>query len=149
MEILCGDPAFMIDAAHNAQCSRALRDTLDKYFPGRERILIVGVVRDKDYLSIIDANLPQAAAVFTVTTESARAMGAGELADIIRGRGGALLAGRVWACGSPAEAAERAIALARGMRAGADADMDASPVICAFGSMYYIGSLRDYFGYKT
>ena len=180
MEILNGDPPFLIDAAHNAQCARALRDTLEKFFPGREKILIVGVVRDKDYMSILDATVPLASAAFTVTTESARALGADELAQAVRERGGARLAGHVWACASPAEAAERALALAREAGAGgeigggvksdggggsgslSDAGVGgggyqcggagggegSGPVICAFGSLYYIGKLRDYFGYR-
>ena len=136
MEILRENPVFMIDAAHNAQGARVLRDTLDKYCAGREKILIFGVLRDKDYMGIIDSMLPAASAVFAVTPQSDRAIGADELAGIVRDRGAPELAGRVFACGSAEEAAERAIALA--------GDTDA--VICAFGSLYYIGILRDYFG---
>ena len=224
MEILREDPTFIIDAAHNAQCALALRETLDKYFPRRKKIFIMGVVQDKDYARIIDVVLPIASAFFTVTTESARALPADALADAIREQGkrvlcdwgGARLAGRIQACASPAEAAERALALAKRMergeteddamgddaavgdyattndyaakggtedgvalRGGASNDaaigdvmmdgaatgnvfdsastgnvfggastgsIEAGPVICAFGSIYYIGLLRNYFG---
>ena len=135
MELLSEKPTVLIDAAHNAQCAAALRDALLKYFPGREYILIFGVVRDKDYNSIIESMLPIASAVFTVTTDSSRAINADELAGILRERDGGRLAGRVWECGSSEESLTRARGLA--LNEGVDA------VICAFGSMYFIGHIRD------
>ena len=135
MEIISENPTVVIDAAHNAQCARALGETLTKYFPGRELIYIFGVVRDKDVNGIIDATLPLASAVFTVTTDSKRAVGAGELADMLKERAGGDIKNRIWACGSVADAAGRALKLAEGTDA----------VICAFGSLYYIGMLRDIF----
>ena len=187
LEILGDNPAVLIDAAHNAQCAEALREALVKYFPGREYIFVFAVLWDKDYDSIIDSMAPLASAVFTVTADSPRAIGADELAKIVRDRGGARLAGRVWACGSAAEALSRAVALAGGGGVGAGADagvgavaeagvgvgavagvgagagavagadvdaeagtgagavpgLGAGAVICAFGSMYFIGSIRE------
>ena len=153
MELLGDNPAVLIDAAHNAQCARALRDALLKYFPDRERILIFGVVREKDYSSIIDAMLPIASAVFTVTTGSPRAIPAEELAEIVRNHDSeARLAARVWACGSVEEAIERAKArvwacgsveeaIERAIRFARGTDA----IICAFGSLYYIGKIRDFY----
>ena len=159
LELLNENPTVLIDAAHNAQCARSLNEALQKYFPDRDCIFIFGVVRDKDYTSIIDAILPTASAVFTVTTGSARAIGACELAEIIKkqcagtwlaesGRSNAYSSNsgtvtnrslqtgvRVHACGSTDEAVQRAIVLAK----------DTGAIICAFGSLYYIGQLREIF----
>jgi dihydrofolate synthase/folylpolyglutamate synthase len=174
MELLREKPAALIDAAHNPQCARALRAALDKYFPGRKKIFIFGVLKDKDYRGIIEAVIPAASAVFTVTPESGRALAAGELANILRewagggradGRGasgdetdgcdGATDRGpapeRIWACDSIAEATERAIALASESPGSTASESPKTPsaaaedgaVVCAFGSLYYIGIVRD------
>ena len=147
MEILNENPTLLIDAAHNAQCAGALRNALVKYFPDKKIVYIFGVVRDKDYISIIDATLPIASAVFTVTTDSQRAVPAGELADVVRERaserketcantrGVRRLSDRIWACGSVAEAVRRALDFAKNTGA----------VVCSFGSLYYIGLVRDLF----
>jgi dihydrofolate synthase/folylpolyglutamate synthase len=143
MEILRENPAVLIDAAHNAQCARALRDALVKYFPDMELIFVMGVLRDKDYLSIIDSTLPLASAVFTAAPESARAIPADELAGILRERGGERLAGRVWPCASAVEAMRRAAEYA-GEKS--DKMVYASPpekMVCAFGSLYLVGGIRD------
>ena len=239
LEILAEDPAVIIDAAHNAQCAGALRGALEKYFPGRELIFVFGVLRDKDYESIIGSTLPIASAVFTVTAPSPRAIGAEELADMLRARAGAGAGakagaetgaragggagagagawagaeagtgagggaeagpgGRIWACESVAEAVRSAIELAKASASEAvrpavtlEAKASASeavrsaielakasasetvrpavtleakdsassavhravelangsggkPVVCAFGSMYFIGEVRDMF----
>ena len=133
MEILCKDPVIIIDAAHNAQCARALRGALEKYFPGKELIFIFGVMRDKDYISIIDSTLPLASAAYALAPGNARAIGAEELAGILRGRGGARMENSVWACGSVDEALR--LATARAKQTGA--------AVCAFGSLYFIGVIRD------
>lgn len=137
LELLCENPAVVVDAAHNAQCAQALRGALLKYFPDRELVLIFGVLRDKDYLSIIDSMLPIASEVFTVTPGSERALSAEELAGVLAERSGARLAGRIHACGSVTEATRRAIERARSTDA----------VVCAFGSLYYIGAVREIMGY--
>ena len=136
MEILCENPTALIDAAHNGQCAQALGGALVKYFPGRELIYILGVVRDKDCDGILGPTLPLASHVFTVTTESVRALEACELARIVRERGGERLAGRVHACGSVAEAVRRATVLAK----------ETGAAVCAFGSLYYIGAVRELYG---
>ena len=133
MELLREDPPVVVDAAHNAQCAGVLREALEKYFPGKKIVYVFGVVRDKEHGAILEETLPLASAVFTVTTESHRAVGADELADIVSAHARGRLAGRVQACGSVAEAARRAEALAR----------ETDAVVCAFGSLYYIGVFRE------
>ena len=140
MEILCDSPTVIIDAAHNAQGARALGEALAKYCPGSDIIMIVGALRDKDYMGIVGPTVPLASSVYTVTPLSHRALPAEELAALLLGNGGAKLAGRVTACGAVEEAARLAVEEAR--------TAQGKPVICAFGSLYYIGVLREIFGAK-
>jgi dihydrofolate synthase/folylpolyglutamate synthase len=47
-EIIQREPAVILDSAHNTDSFEKLTQTLDKYFPGKEIILIFGSSEDKD-----------------------------------------------------------------------------------------------------
>src|SRR5699024_5228399 len=42
-------PVFILDGAHNEDAALRLRESVESYFPGRRRLGIMGVFRDKDY----------------------------------------------------------------------------------------------------
>ena len=164
MELVLRDPAFIVDAAHNSQSVRVLKDSLQKYFPGKKVILVFGVLRDKDIDSMVDIIIPGASAVFTVTPDTPRALSANELAGALKG-----LCERVYPCDSVEEAVHRSIALAKskgweggepaalidGTAHNADSGVigetrcpvynsfGGEAVVCAFGSIYFIGHVRD------
>lgn len=120
-EYIPGAPSFLLDGAHNAHGAAALSAGLRNYFPGQKFTMIMGVMADKDYSDILTFMEPLAARFICLAPDSPRAMPPAELAALIKT--------------VPAETAgsiEDAIAMARA---------HGDPV-CAFGSLYYIGTVR-------
>lgn len=129
-ELLAKEPFFVVDGGHNPQCAEAVADNLRRYFPGRRKVVLMGVLRDKDFKAMLRALLPEAEEFVTITPNSPRALEAPELARAITGLGRpARLAGSV------IEGIETAIALA-----GKDG------AVCSVGSLYTAGEVRAYFG---
>ena len=132
MELALEDPPFIIDAAHNPQCAEALIESLQKYFPGKRAVFIFGALHDKDIDSIIKITMPMAYAVFAVAPDSPRALPASELVRKLSGS-----CGRVFSCGSVPEAVQRGTECAKTL---------SGAFVCAFGSLYYIGHVRECLG---
>lgn len=130
LEVLYQDPYFLIDGAHNIEGAKALRAALDAYFPDKKRIFIVGVLRDKDYMAMLDAVLPGCERVIAVTPGSERALPAVELA-----RAAEAYCKNI----QISDTIEEAVRTSMGTAARDE-------VVCAFGSLYYIGEVRDAFG---
>lgn len=87
MEILCENPLFMVDGAHNSHGVNALKESLMVLFPGEKFHFIMAVMADKDYEKMIEELLPLALDFRTITAESSRALQADALADCIRKKG--------------------------------------------------------------
>lgn len=126
LEVLGKNPYFIIDAAHNAECAKALSEALHKYFPDKRKIFILGVLKDKDYKSMVEAVIPLSNMFITVTPESGRALSASELANFLKPYCKNVLI---------SDTMEEAVAMS--LNAASQDD-----VICAFGSLYYIGEIR-------
>ena len=129
LEIISKEPLVLIDGAHNYEGGAALNNALDKYFPDKRKIFIVGFLRDKEYLQIMDMLAGKASAIITVTPNNERAVSSGQLAGILRNCSDHVFDG---------------ITIKNGLKlaveqAGSDA------VICAFGSLYMIGEIRGFF----
>ncbi len=123
------DPYVIVDGGHNPQCALAVRDSLLHYFPESRRILLTGVLADKDYPSLFDALDPAADAYVCVSPNSERALPAAALAAHLRRFGKPVIA-----CDSIPQGIETALELA-----GREA------MVCAMGSLYMAGEIRDYF----
>ena len=127
MEVLHRDPLLIIDGAHNTQGSQMLAKGLGSFKHGGVTF-IIGVMRDKEYEQMFGNVAHLAKRFLTITPDNPRAMSAQDLADYT---------GRFapsTAFGSVAEALRFAL--------------DTTPndeVICAFGSLYYIGQVREFF----
>ncbi len=137
LEVLSNDrsridtPAtFIIDGAHNIEGAMALKNTLDEYFPKKRLTLIIGVLGDKDYKGMIETVVPGSSRVITVTPDSPRALPAERLAVEIRPYCNDVLI---------SDTIEEAIKLSI-------CNASEEDVICAFGSLYYIGGIREIFG---
>ena len=130
-ELLRTEPAVLIDGAHNADGARALRASLETVFPGKQIVFIAGVLADKEYDAMLTAVLPLAERFYTVAPPNARALPAEALADRLTELGGL-----AFPCGSVEEAVRLAVD-----HAGKDG------VVCAFGSLYYIGQVRSLLRY--
>ena len=130
-----GEPTVVVDGGHNPQGARALADSLADVFPGRKPVFVVGVLEDKDYPAMLETVLPLGAAFVCVAPDNPRALPADKLARAIRWTGQDLLG--CSACTRPYVARDMPDALARACElAGPDG------LVCAFGSLYSVGSVK-------
>lgn len=127
MEILRKEPFLLVDGAHNSNGVAALRDSLVALFPGEKFHFIMGVMADKDYEKMIEELLPLALDFKTVTVAGERALAAWKLAECIQKKG------------VPAECVSDlrvCILPERG---------DREKKTVAFGSLYFIGEIEEFF----
>ncbi|HBN86214.1 MAG TPA: bifunctional folylpolyglutamate synthase/dihydrofolate synthase [Clostridiales bacterium] len=83
-EVINVKPLIMVDGGHNPQCAEALRDLIQKHFPGIRPVYIYGSLKDKDYKSVCSILFPGAKEVITVTTIGERGLSAEELAKTVK-----------------------------------------------------------------
>lgn len=130
-ELLGKKPYFIVDGGHNAQCAAAIRSGLLRYFPDRKRVLLAGMMKDKDAAAFARELVSACDEVVCVTVRNPRSMDAGELAEVFKA------AGRpAQVCGDAGEG----IALAASL-AGDDG------AVCAAGSLYLAGEVRERLGF--
>ena len=124
MELVCKNPFFLMDGAHNSNGVNALKESLESLYPGEKFHFIMGVMADKDYEQMIEKLLPLALDFKTVTVESERALQAEQLADCIREKG---IAASV--CPNVKDALP-------------DFSVVSEEKTIAFGSLYFIGEIK-------
>ncbi|MEA4889819.1 MAG: folylpolyglutamate synthase/dihydrofolate synthase family protein [Clostridiaceae bacterium] len=145
LELLRREPPVLLDGAHNPQCCQALAASLNRLLPGRPVVFLAGVLQDKDYREMLNILLKNAsykpAAFICVTPDSNRALPAGQLADEIRRLAGQLPSApctgynglnQILAAETPAAGARMALEIADRQHIA----------LCAFGSLYMVGSIR-------
>ncbi len=121
---------LLLDGAHNPQATRALREYLEEFLPGRRIVLVTAMMRDKQPETCADVLAPLADAVYATQVAGPRALPAGDLAAIYRARGVA-----AEAFPSPAAALIKARLAARD-----------GGVVVACGSLYLVGALMELTG---
>lgn len=131
LELLSREPMVLVDGAHNPQGVQALMESLAALFPGKKLTFVMGMLANKDYRTAADIVVPMAKRFFTVTPPVPRALPAEVLAETIMAAGGT----QVQACGSYEEALELAVGQA-----------EPDDIVCIFGSLYQIGTVRAWFG---
>ncbi|NLV35434.1 MAG: bifunctional folylpolyglutamate synthase/dihydrofolate synthase [Clostridiaceae bacterium] len=129
LEVLSKNPIFIIDGAHNPEGASVLKQAIDTYFPGRPVTFIMGVLRNKDYLSMMKIMLPGCKRFFAVMPDNPKAMASDELAK---------------AAASYCNNVQVGDTIEETVRACIDT-AEKDEIICAFGSLYYIGAVRDLF----
>jgi dihydrofolate synthase/folylpolyglutamate synthase len=116
---------MLLDAAHNPEGARALREYLARWHPERPS-LVIGIMRDKDAGAILRELLPVTSSVIATAADTPRAMPASELASLVR----TLDAVRtVVACDDPGAAIDEALAT--------------SATVCVAGSIFLAGAVRE------
>ncbi len=123
-------PCFVVDGGHNPQCAETVAANLLRYFPDRRRVLLLGVLADKDYPRLLEILAPAADAFVCVTPDSPRALPAEALAEHL-----ARFGKPVRACGSIEEGVAAALA-----------EAGETGMACAVGSLYMAGRVRACFG---
>ena len=129
-ERICDKPAFYIDGAHNEPASLALRECIKTYFTKKKIIYIMGMLRDKDIISVIKNTADLAECIFTVATpNTARTLSAYELAEAVREFNPMV---------TSVDSIEEAVELAFMM-----ASRDKDAVILGFGSLSHLKRIKE------
>ena len=79
-EILRKDPPFVLDVAHNPAGVETAIKTLKSVFPNKKLIFLLGVLKDKDYVKMVELLVPHAEHIVTIPTDGVRGLTAEELA---------------------------------------------------------------------
>ncbi|MCR5178785.1 MAG: bifunctional folylpolyglutamate synthase/dihydrofolate synthase [Lachnospiraceae bacterium] len=139
-QILCADPLILLDGAHNPNGVEALSESIRSYVceNGKRLILLMGVMADKDYGSMLDilAGTPgmDIALFIAQAPESSRSLSPDQLRKEIEKRFGCA----VVSCSSIAEGLKTAYQTAKDEQAKGD-----KTVILAFGSLYQAGEILE------
>lgn len=129
MEVICEEPLVVIDGAHNPGAVQQLKQSIDLYFTNQRITFIMGVLGDKDFNSELRIIGNRAVKIITVTPNNPRALGAEKLAETA-----CKYHNRVYASAT----LEEAVDLAQKTVMDDEADM-----ILAFGSLSYLGDLKE------
>ena len=122
------DPTVIIDGAHNPAAALELKESLERYFPGKTLYFVMGIFKDKDYAQVIDLTAPLARHIITVETPgNPRALPARELAEAV----GKVNPSVEWA-DSVAHGVEKALAMA-----------GKEDAVIVFGSLSFLGEAAD------
>ncbi|MGI5977885.1 MAG: bifunctional folylpolyglutamate synthase/dihydrofolate synthase [Oscillospiraceae bacterium] len=129
-EILSEKPFFVVDGGHNPQCAETVAENLRTYFPAMRRVLLLGVLLDKDYAKLADILDPLADEYITIAPDNPRALSAEALAEYLRRFG-------------------KPVTACQSIEAGVKAALDAAGtdgMVCSVGSLYTAGRVRACFG---
>ena len=122
------DPTVIIDGAHNPAAALELKESLERYFPGKTLYFVMGMFKDKDYAQVIDLTAPLARHIITVETPgNPRALPARELAEAV-----ARVNPSVEWADSVTHGVERALAMA-----------GKEDAVIVFGSLSFLGEAAD------
>ena len=125
-ELLQDKPKVIVDGAHNPDGIRVLCSSIKRLFPDQKIVFIAGVLADKDYESMMKEIAPYGKIFHTITPPNKRALSAEDLAKTFESFGARAVCHK-----SVKEALDAAMK-----------EADENDVICAFGSLYYIGEIR-------
>ena len=116
LQLIGIEPSVLVDAAHNPHGATALSTALADYFDFDEIVAVVGILTDKDATGIITALQSKVVRFHVTQSQSERAIGVDDLADLIADLGSeettvrfddltqALESARDWALESPKRA---------------------------------------------
>ena len=127
LEIVRQQPTVLIDGAHNYDGAVSLRRALDRYFPDRPVVYVLGMLGDKERARVVDVLGPRAGTVIVTRPNSPRAGDWHLLADEAR-----RFTGRVELIESIPEAVGRALELVR-----------PGELVCITGSFYMVAEARE------
>ncbi len=74
LQIICGKPRIILDAAHNRASAGVLKEALNRLFKFRRLILVLGISCDKDVRGILAELLPLAERIILTKSQNPRAL---------------------------------------------------------------------------
>ena len=159
-EVLSREPLLIVDGAHNPNGVEALVDTIRAYFPDQKINFVMGVMKDKDYHTMLRLIAPYAARFITELPDAHRALRPEQLKSEIR----AYFDGPVETADSVTAAVQRAMEIADDSRVTCctgdgtvrseigiaddnidELHMNRQPITICFGSLYQVAEIRNYF----
>ena len=126
LEVVSTEPVIILDGAHNQMSARILGRHLATHYKERNIILVVGILDDKPYRSILKDLTAPCAKVIITQPQINRALAAEKLAAIVNEMG---IQGQ--AIPRVADAVKHAIAIC-----------EPDDIICIAGSLYVVGEAR-------
>ncbi|MGB9803628.1 bifunctional folylpolyglutamate synthase/dihydrofolate synthase [Desulfofundulus sp.] len=127
LEVVMERPVVILDGAHNYDGARSLARALEDYFPGREVVLVIGMLGDKERSRVVAELAPRAREVVVTRPNSPRAGDWQRLAEEAR-----KYVPRVHTMESVPGAVEYALSLAR-----------PDELVCITGSLYMVAEARE------
>lgn len=127
LEILRREPLVLIDGAHNFDGARSLRRALEEYFPDRGKIMLLGILADKERAGVVSELAPAARAVVVTRPDSPRSGDWQDLAVDVR-----RYTPEVYLVEDVGEAVNKALSLAR-----------PGEMVCVAGSLYLAAEARE------
>ncbi len=73
-EVIRQNPTVVVDGSHNHAGAKNLRQALDDYFIGKEVIMVLGVLKDKEYSKMVAELTPRAKTVIITKPRNPRAL---------------------------------------------------------------------------
>ena len=127
-ELLSRNPLLIVDGAHNPNGVEALVETIRSYFPDQKINFVMGVMRDKDYHTMLRLIAPYAARFITELPDTKRALDPEALKAEIR----TYFDGPVETAESVTAAVQRAMEIAE----------QTGTITLCFGSLYQVADIR-------
>lgn len=87
LEVLKREPVVMVDAAHNADSARRLKEAIAEHFGHERLVLILGASSDKDVAGMVTELVPMASDVIATRSRHPRALAPQSLLDELKGHG--------------------------------------------------------------
>lgn len=82
LEVIGNDPVVIVDAAHNPHAAAALVEGVSAWFGAERAQLVLGLLQGKDARGVLEALEPMVDTIVITESDSDRAMGVDELANI-------------------------------------------------------------------
>lgn len=133
MQILSTRPHVVLDVAHNSQSVQMLMEDLRTLFEFDKLLVVVGLLRDKNYVQVAQIVADKADKIFTVTPDSDRALDGNILKQVFNQQG------------VPAEQLEK---LERCFEKKVCGQAEVNDLVCVLGSHYLAGRVLRFYGEK-
>jgi dihydrofolate synthase/folylpolyglutamate synthase len=130
MEIVSFDPLLLLDGAHNPSGFEMLKKTLSTDFSSHPLILILGVLKDKDFPQMVSILAPLANTIICTKSQNPRALDPFVLQKTIQDSG---FQKTIIVKQTVSEAVEKAKTIAQ-----------TDDIICITGSLFTVGEARTY-----
>ncbi|KPK70665.1 hypothetical protein AMJ82_02650, partial [candidate division TA06 bacterium SM23_40] len=86
LQLISERPYLVLDGAHNPASARALAECINELIPSRRRILVMGIMNNKDVEGVLDELAPHMTTLIATRADTPRALDPDELAALGRMR---------------------------------------------------------------